>query len=185
MTTTWHRRDCRPPKRAGGFSMIELLIALLVLSIGLLGMAALMATSMRNAQSANYRTQAVNLAYEITDAIRANLVNAQRYHSTAFSNPATACTAATRPAGTYPAATSAHTLDLQRWQRDLCYQLPRGRGRVQVTAGTAVLGGTGSFRTYTVDVDVCWDDDRTATGTSDCSNATAGTDTVIRVTSSL
>lgn len=172
--------------RMRGFSMIELLIALLVLSIGLLGMAALLTMSMRHTQSANYRTQAVNLAYEITDAIRANLVNTQRYHSTTYSDPATACTAASRPAGTYPSATALHTLDLQRWYRDLCYQLPAGRGRVVVTPSAAILGGSGgTFRTYTVSVDVCWSDDRAAAAANDCDNATIGVDTVIRVTSAL
>lgn len=137
--------------------MIELLVALLVLSVGLLGVAALMATSLRNAQSANYRSQAMNLAYDITDVIRANLRNGNQYETAGFSDPAVACAAATRPAGTYPAATALHTLDLARWQRDLCYQLPNGMGRVQVIdrAPDPVAGAT-----TVVVVDVCWFDDR-------------------------
>ncbi len=175
-----------PSRRSAGFSMIELLVALLVLSIGLLGVAALMATSMRNSQSANHRTQATNLAYEITDAIRANLINAGQYHSTAYTDPATACTLASRPAGTYDATTAPHTLDMTRWARDLCYQLPNGRGRVQVTASTPVVAATGqSYRTYSVDVDVCWSDDRSETAANDCNNATDGPDTVIRISSAL
>lgn len=169
-----------------GFSMIELLVALLVLSIGLLGVAALMATSMRNSQSANFRTQATNLAYEITDAIRANLINAGRYHSDAFSDPVATCVAAARPAGLYPAATNPHVLDLQRWYSDLCYQLPNGAGRVQVVASPQIVAATGqTYRTYTVNVDVCWSDDRTEAAANDCDNATDGPDTVIRVTSAL
>ncbi len=108
---------------ARGFSMIELLVALLVLSIGLLGVAALMATSMRNAQSANFRTQATNLAYEITDGVRSNWRNAMRYDSDVFSVPADVCVAASRPAGTYPAASNAHDLELQRLiQVDLLHE---------------------------------------------------------------
>lgn len=140
-----------------GFSMIELLVALLVMSIGLLGVAALMATSMRNAQSANFRTQATNLAYEITDGVRANRINAMRYNSAGFSDPAAACVAPARPTGTYPSDTPVHALELQRWFRDLCYQLPDGSGRVQVVARDL-----GAYAVYDVIVDVCWTDDRSA-----------------------
>lgn len=169
-----------------GFSMIELLVALMVLSIGMLGIAALMVTSMRNAQSANQRTQAVNLAYEITDVIRANLNNAMYYHSVGFNDPATACTQATRPASTYPVASESYQLDLQRWARDLCYQLPNGRGNVTVTPSTAVVAATGApYKTYAIAVSVCWDDVRDAAGASDCDNTTTGPDTVIQIESSL
>ena len=176
--------SCRRAQQ--GFSMIELLVALLVLSIGLLGVAALMATSMRNSQSANYRTQATNLAYEITDAVRANLINAGRYHSDVFSDPTVACPAAARPAQLYPAATNPHVLDLQRWYSDLCYQLPNGAGRVQVVPSPQIVAATGqTYRTYTVNVDICWSDDRTEAAANDCDNATDGPDTVIRITSAL
>lgn len=59
-------------RNAKGFSMIEVLIALLILAGGLLGFALLQTMSIRFAQSANYRTQATNLAYELIDQIRAN-----------------------------------------------------------------------------------------------------------------
>lgn len=52
--------------------MIEVLIALLILAGGLLGFALLQTMSIRFAQSANYRTQATNLAYGLLDQIRAN-----------------------------------------------------------------------------------------------------------------
>jgi type IV pilus assembly protein PilV len=48
------------------------LIALLVLSIGLLGVAALQAFSLQANQGAYHRTQAVNLGYEIVDFLRVN-----------------------------------------------------------------------------------------------------------------
>ena len=57
---------------AKGFSMIEVLIALLILAGGLLGFALLQTMSIRFAQSANYRTHATNLAYGLLDQIRAN-----------------------------------------------------------------------------------------------------------------
>ena len=63
------------PRRAGrqsGFSMIEVLIALLVLAFGLLGLAFMQTLNLRYTKSAQQRTQAVNLASELLDTMRAN-----------------------------------------------------------------------------------------------------------------
>ncbi len=59
-------------KYSGGFSLLEVLIALLILSIGLLGMAALQTVSLRSNHGAYQRSQATFLAYGIIDSIRAN-----------------------------------------------------------------------------------------------------------------
>lgn len=55
-----------------GFSLIEVLIALLVLAIGLLGMASLMLTSMQSNQGAAQRSAAVVLAYDLVERMRSN-----------------------------------------------------------------------------------------------------------------
>lgn len=60
------------PAKQRGLSLIEVLIALLVLGFGLLGLAMMQTLSVRYSQSANYRTQALNLAYDLLDQIRAN-----------------------------------------------------------------------------------------------------------------
>ena len=59
-------------KTQKGFSMIELLISLLVLAVGLFGMASLMMTSMKSNQSASMRSQASWLAYDIIERMRLN-----------------------------------------------------------------------------------------------------------------
>jgi len=55
-----------------GVSLIEVLVAVLVLSIGLLGVAALQGFSLQAGQSAYHRTQATNVAYEVADFTRLN-----------------------------------------------------------------------------------------------------------------
>ena len=55
-----------------GVSLIESLIALLVISVGLLGIAALQITAMSQNGSALNHSQAVWIAYDISDRIRAN-----------------------------------------------------------------------------------------------------------------
>lgn len=65
-------RGRRGHGRQRGFSLIEVLIAMLVIGFGLLGLAMMQTLSVRYAQGANYRTQAMNLAYDLLDQIRAN-----------------------------------------------------------------------------------------------------------------
>lgn len=62
----------KPGTRDSGFTLLEVLIALLVLSIGLLGLAALQTVGLRSNQMATMRTTATQTAYDITDRMRAN-----------------------------------------------------------------------------------------------------------------
>jgi type IV pilus assembly protein PilV len=69
---------CRAARRAPvqhiqrGFSLLEVLVAVLVLSIGLLGLAGLYAVGLRSVDSANLRTQATILAEDMLERMRAN-----------------------------------------------------------------------------------------------------------------
>ncbi|MFP4294723.1 MAG: type IV pilus modification protein PilV [Halothiobacillaceae bacterium] len=67
-----HPTPIRTRPRQGGVTMIEVLIAIVVLSIGLLGMAALQSSAVSMNHSAYLRSQATNLAYDISDRMRAN-----------------------------------------------------------------------------------------------------------------
>ena len=60
----------RAHRRTGGFSLIEVLVAMLVLAIGLLGLAALQTQGVRFNHDAYVRTSATNLAYDIIDKMR-------------------------------------------------------------------------------------------------------------------
>lgn len=63
-------------RRSAGFSMIELLVAVLVMGIGVLGIAALQMVSLQNNRSAMVRAEAVALAYDMMDRVRANPLGA-------------------------------------------------------------------------------------------------------------
>lgn len=52
--------------------MVEVLVTMLVLSIGLLGMAALQLNGLRSVNSASYRTQATLLLSDIAERVRSN-----------------------------------------------------------------------------------------------------------------
>ncbi len=59
-------------KAAGGFSMIELLVAVLVMGIGVLGITGLQMVSLQNNRGALVRAEAVQLAYDMLDRVRSN-----------------------------------------------------------------------------------------------------------------
>lgn len=63
-------------QRQQGFSMVEAMVSVLVLSGGLLGLAFLQAQGMKFNADAYQRTQATVLAYDIIDRLRANPVAA-------------------------------------------------------------------------------------------------------------
>ncbi|MCR9279603.1 MAG: type IV pilus modification protein PilV [Pseudomonadaceae bacterium] len=59
-------------RRSGGFSMIELLVAVLIMGIGVLGISAMQMVSLQNNRGALLRAEAVQLGYDMLDRIRAN-----------------------------------------------------------------------------------------------------------------
>jgi type IV pilus assembly protein PilV len=109
------------PSRSHGFTLLEVLIALLVLSFGLLGLAALQAYSVKANQSANFRSQATALANMMLDNIRANRVNLSQY----YANDYVVGDCFGVPPATPPAA-----FELGEWQREISCLLPNGRGAV-------------------------------------------------------
>lgn len=111
----------------GGFSMLEVLVAMVVLSIGLLGLAGLMASSLKNSHSAYHRTQATWLAYDVLDRMRAN-------RQVALANGYDIALGAS-PGGSGLAAT-----DLSEWDAALASTLPAGDGSISVKAdGTVTI----------------------------------------------
>lgn len=71
-----------PRGTVAGFTLIEALVALVVLSIGMLGIAALYMETLRASRSALYRTEAVTMAADLADRIRANRIPANAYTGT-------------------------------------------------------------------------------------------------------
>lgn len=137
-----------------GATLIEVLVAIVVLSIGLLGLAGLQATSVQSNYGAFYRSQATILAADITDRMRANRKAAQAgdYNLNALTD-------------TYTATTSRKDKDLNEWIAQVA-KLPGGKARIERNNATGI-----------VTITINWDDSRgsikKADGTSDAADGTA------------
>jgi len=136
-----------------GFTLIEVLISMMILAIGLLGLAALQTTGLRNNLSAYNRSQATQLAYDMADRMRANMANAGLLAGSAYiyttANPITAVAVQNdckQVANTCTTAQMAQN-DLFEWNSDVNTILPVGEGAIAVV---------GSIFTITIN----WDDNR-------------------------
>jgi type IV pilus assembly protein PilV len=146
-------------RRVRGFTLIEVLIALVVMCIGVLGIGKLMLLSARANDSAYMRSQATALAYTVLDAMRANRQAALTgsYVVAVGQDPAALTCTAAAPCDSGQQAQN----DLALWKSSLTSELPGGDGSVAVVAG--IDGSTGA-ENITATVTVQWLDTVAQTG---------------------
>lgn len=121
-----------------GFSIIEVLVALVVLAVGMLGMAGLYVTTLRSSGTAISRMQAVSLAADMADRIRANRF-ARAVYRTGTGTPTQQACAKT---GTCTQEQMAEN-DLFVWQQQIDELLPgdNQRGEIVYTAASVTAAG--------------------------------------------
>ena len=118
-----------------GSTLIEVLITVMVLSVGLLGMATLQFDAIKRNTDSYLRSQAVNLAYDMSDRIRSNRSGAADDSYVIAID------------GVIAGKTTQASLDLKVWLANLAAELPSGDGQITKT---------GNEFTITV----CWDETR-------------------------
>lgn len=123
-----------------GFTIIEVLVALLVLSVGLLGLAALQATGLRYNHSAYLRSQAVVQVYDMADRMRANLPGVQAGAYSNLSGIPTSYTSGSincvgNSSSNNCVAADMAQFDLGQWNTANGGLLPGGAGKVGIAAG--------------------------------------------------
>ena len=169
MTTEKHHKMYR--RKNQGFSLIEVLVALLVLAIGLLGLAALQATGMRYSGNASLRTQVIILSQDMIERMRANptAVAASPAGSDNTNYKITSTlTAATPNCSSGCSSTDMATYDVKNWQINLASLLPEGTGTIVVTdEGSSI---------YKVETTINWRERQTEGATT--ATATARTFTL-------
>jgi len=143
-----------------GFTLVEVMVAMVIFAIGLLGLAGLQSTALQNSHISISRSQAVLLAYDMADRIRANPDGKDSY---LIAHSATPAYPPSPDCGTTQCTVAEMTAyDQSIWKKNLKDLLLSGNGEI-----------TGADPTYTITVR--WDEDRSgATGTG-CS-ATSKTD---------
>jgi type IV pilus assembly protein PilV len=120
-------------KAIGGFALLEVVIAMFVLAVGILGAGALQTASMQSTQGAYYRSQAMFLAGDVLNRMRANRTVASSYVGNT-NGTAGSTTCLTNSAGCSPAALA--TADLGNWIATVkASDLPGAYGEI-TTAGT-------------------------------------------------
>lgn len=134
-------RGHRSMKNNAGFGMIEILVSMLVLAIGLLGLASLQTTGLTQSSETRNRSQAILLADDMFERIRANRDSINSY-VVAAAGTAPTCNRAYKVANTDVVAD-----DIAEWQNSLGCLLPGGNGAVQVNAGVVTVDITWNTNT--------------------------------------
>jgi len=127
---------------SAGFSLIEALVSLIVISVGMIGIASLYGQGLTAGRVALSRTLAVNLASVMAENIRANRLGQAAYAGAAANNGCDPVGGATCT----PVQMAAQ--DLFFWNQDIQAQLPNGAGQVVFVDGTPP--------TYTITI--TWDE---------------------------
>ena len=152
------RLNVRSRARRDGFSLIEVLVSILVLSFGMLGVASLLAKSLSGSHASTLRTQAIVLADDLADRMRANRVTAVAPGPNNYEGIAAAenrCRAVHYGHGhAAPVACTPQQLaadDLFDWFAQVAAVLPAGTGVVCIdstpedgTAGAPACDGVGN-----------------------------------------
>jgi len=143
-------------KSHAGFTLIEVLVTSLVLSVGLLGIAGLQATGLKNNQGSYNRSKATHLAYSLADRMRVNALSLATYTSMGL-GAAGAKPACLTKAGCTPAEMAEN--DLYEWNLAVNTNFPNSTRTITVTANV-----------YTITI--TWDDDHNSV-TDDTTFATS------------
>ena len=149
--------------KLAGFTLVELLVSIVVVSIGLIGLAAMQLQGLRSNQIAFNRSIATELAYDIADRMNANPVGVKNlsYHKVIASSASDCQAGACNPA-------EMALYDLAQWNQALAASLPNGTGIVCLVSSTAAPtlgtsdsptdGCAGAGQIYVIKI--WWDDDR-------------------------
>ncbi|MCL2872692.1 MAG: type IV pilus modification protein PilV [Betaproteobacteria bacterium] len=135
-------------RHSSGFGLIEVMVAILVLSIGFLGLAGMVVRSLSTNGTAMARSVATVAAYSIQDAMRADRTNAANgsYNGTVT---ASSCSIGTG---------SVAQLQLGQWCAELSNPVLNG-----ATAATGVVQCTNIGMNSVCMVTISWDDSRNGT----------------------
>ena len=162
---TYSQRERRLPVAQYGFTMIEVMVTVFILSVGILGVAGMQAVAVRESQNTYYRTQADILASDIVDRMRANRTEAYGGTNNSYTDA---------PAGVAEAgcandcsADEMAAYDLAQWKSVIDNSsLPAGKGTISWNSDVVGTDGSTIGSVYTIQV--FWDENRDGSSGENC-----------------
>ena len=162
-----------------GFTLIEVAVALLVLAVGLLGIASMQSSGMQATMKSHQRAIAMTQAQDIADRIRANLAGLRSTdydNAIAVSAPSPNCLTASN-ACTSPQLAAT---DLYNWQTENAALLPSGQGSITCTDIDNTTNATYEAGSTCL-ITVMWDGQRDGANGTGCDPDDAGDLTCLRM----
>jgi type IV pilus assembly protein PilV len=155
MITTYYQKT----NKQSGFTMIEILIALIILSVGVLGLAGLQGASLRSSNTAYMRTVATSQIYDFAERMRSNTkgyklaVNGgdNAYNQLSGTPVYSNCNIQTKLPSAGCNTVELATRDISIWNTENARVLPAGQGTVRRSGSSFVIT-------------VSWDEDNLGTG---------------------
>jgi len=125
------------PSRQRGVSLIEVLVAVMIFSIGLVGLAGLLIMATRSNQAAYLRTQVVYLAHNMADRMSANpmAVWDGSYNNSNYPTATSVTTKCDLSSSCTPDDLATH--DMQMWSTQLATFLPSATASIKCDSGSA------------------------------------------------
>ena len=177
MTNTAHNTAAAAEQ---GFTLIEVAVAVLVLAVGLLGIAGMQSSGMQATLKSHQRAIAMTQAQDIADRIRAN-VSALRSKDYAAAISSTAPSPDCKTSNNTCTSPELAATDLYNWQTDNAALLPSGQGSItcaDIDATTTAVYEAGTNCLITVR----WDGERSGVTGTGCTAATDLTCLRLRIT---
>ena len=129
-----------PQHAQRGTSLVEVLMAMLLMSFGVLAMTAMQAHAIQHSQTTESRALATLLAHDLGDRMRANTAPQGDWSAYALLPAAQPAAAPPAQACMGPAVCTFAEMaaaDLAQWQQELARSLPKGRGYVRSVGAQA------------------------------------------------
>lgn len=142
----------------GGFTLLEIMIAMVIFAIGLLGLAGLQAMSLQNDHASYSRSQAILLAYEMADRIRTNPAGSVNYIIDANTNVVAGYTGSNMCTANNCTITDMVKYDMGLWKASVAALLPSGKASISNPSTNNHV------------ITIHWDEERTGVTGTTCPN---------------